>query len=193
MGRDPRPLLRVVYDVYKSAGVGGSGEKEEEGGGEDPADRILAAGEGRSPHDVFYAKLYAALWCEATGEDGRAKDLMVAATETPYARGSGDYMAGEIVRCGSRERFACDGSVLTTCSRTRAHALRCERVALELKKGGLSDPPVNESDVALERRVLRDESPADDFIEAFLSSPPQTGLGSRRTQAIPTQKAHHKL
>ena len=58
---------------------------------------------------------------------------------------------------------------------------------------GLSDPPVNESDVALERRVLRDESPADDFIEAFLSSPPQTGLGSRRTQAIPTQKAHHKL
>jgi hypothetical protein len=37
--------------------------------------------------------LYVALWYEAEGDAKAAKEAMLKAVETDYARGSGDYMA----------------------------------------------------------------------------------------------------
>lgn len=44
-------------------------------------------------HATFYGLLYVGLWHEAHGNRLEAEKAIVAATHTPYARLSGDYMA----------------------------------------------------------------------------------------------------
>jgi len=86
VGRDPRPLLRVVYDTFRDPGIA------------DPAPLILdhaLSEKGRTlQHDLFYANLYSSLWYESVGDMTRAKKFMQDAVGTAYADRSGDYMCG---------------------------------------------------------------------------------------------------
>jgi hypothetical protein len=78
VGRDPRPVMRAAYECFQH--------------GEDPA-KILAAAGDNGGHDTFYAQLYVGLWQEAHGAADLAKEAVLAAVATPYAKMSGDYMA----------------------------------------------------------------------------------------------------
>lgn len=79
VGRDPRPVMRAAYEVF--SGRGG------------PEDILAAGGTDPQGKDRFYALLYHALWMEGHGDAAAARESMVAAVATRYARGSGDYMA----------------------------------------------------------------------------------------------------
>jgi len=81
VGRDPRPVMRAAFDCFSSGA---------------PPQAILDAAAADLPaggHDAFYAQLYVGLWYEAHKEEAAAKQAMLAAVATPYARRSGDYMA----------------------------------------------------------------------------------------------------
>ena len=84
VGKDPRPLLRTVYDVFRSADI------------TSPDEILNFAEAGYSAHDEFYSKLYAGLWYESMGKEYEedAKKFVLASVETRYALQSGDYMCG---------------------------------------------------------------------------------------------------
>jgi tetratricopeptide (TPR) repeat protein len=84
VGKDPRPLLRTVYDVYRNAET------------TSPDEILQVARTSYSAHDEFYSNLYAALWYESMGKgfEDDAKRLMLQSLDTRYALQSGDYMCG---------------------------------------------------------------------------------------------------
>ena len=87
VGKDPRPLLRIVYDTFRDPAPRAEGA--------DPSRTILDAGlSSQSPHDEFYSLLYASLYNESVGKPKAARGFMREAIETEYAIKSGDYMAG---------------------------------------------------------------------------------------------------
>ncbi|KAI8472040.1 MAG: hypothetical protein J3K34DRAFT_415513 [Monoraphidium minutum] len=79
VGRDSRPYMRAAYEAFRD----GSGAS------------AIAAAAGPDPDagPSFYAWLYVALYNEAHGDAGAAREAMLRAVGTRYAQGSGDYMA----------------------------------------------------------------------------------------------------
>lgn len=69
---------RAAYEAFKT--------------GNDPSSIAGAANGDTSGHAAFYSNLYVALWYEAQGDVEAAKEAMLNAVQTDYARGSGDYM-----------------------------------------------------------------------------------------------------
>ncbi|XP_021772825.1 uncharacterized protein LOC110736815 [Chenopodium quinoa] len=78
VGRDPRPVMRQVYDMFKDGG--------------DPQKLVDTFSNSRDG-EYFYASLYAGLYHEALGEEDAAKKYIVASCQSPYAQRSDDYMA----------------------------------------------------------------------------------------------------
>ena len=78
VGRDPRGVMRNAYALFDGSGS---------------VDQLREVGNG-SASDLFYSRLYIGLWHEANGDAERAKEEILQAVETPYAKLSGDYMAG---------------------------------------------------------------------------------------------------
>ena len=78
VGRDPRPVMRAAYELFR---------------GEGDMAALEAAGASGSPHDLFYSTLYQGLYYEATGDEAKARERVLAATRCEYGAGSGDYMA----------------------------------------------------------------------------------------------------
>ena len=76
-GRDSRPVMRAAYELFRGEGDMAS---------------LEAAAQG-SPHDLFYSTLYQGLYYEATGDEAKARERVLAATRCDYGAGSGDYMA----------------------------------------------------------------------------------------------------
>ena len=76
--RDPRSVMRNAYALFKGSGS---------------VDQLREAG-NTSASDLFYSRLYIGLWHEANGDAERAKQEILDAVDTPYAKRSGDYMAG---------------------------------------------------------------------------------------------------
>lgn len=72
-------IFRAAYECFKT--------------GSDPSSIAAAAKGDTSGHAAFYSNLYVALWYEAEGNVEAAKEAMLKAVQTDYARGSGDYMA----------------------------------------------------------------------------------------------------
>ena len=94
MGKDPRPLLRTVYDVFGRQGLS------------DPSEILEVAESAKvsslksrltsqlttsllpltaywqSAHDEFYSLLYVALWHESEGNSSDAKKYMLQAINT---------------------------------------------------------------------------------------------------------------
>lgn len=79
VGRDPRPYMRVVYDVF-------AGRATEE----DLAAEGHRGGSGSGPE--FYAQLYLGLLAEAQGNETKAKYYISSAASSPYGQRSKDYM-----------------------------------------------------------------------------------------------------
>ena len=77
VGRDSRPVMRAAYELFQGVGS---------------LEQLHAAAAG-GPHDAFYGGLYEGLYAEARGDAAAAKAAILAAVATPYAQGSGDYMA----------------------------------------------------------------------------------------------------
>lgn len=78
VGRDPRPVMRETYNMFKDGG--------------DPDKFVSAFINGRE-HEYFYASLYAGLYYEAENNQDDAKHHIVAACQSPYGQRSDDYMA----------------------------------------------------------------------------------------------------
>lgn len=78
VGRDPRPVMREAYNMFKDGG--------------DPEKIVAAFSNGRE-HEFFYASLYAGLYSESEKKPEEAKRHMVAACQSPYGERSDDYMA----------------------------------------------------------------------------------------------------
>ncbi|MED6159248.1 hypothetical protein PIB30_040548 [Stylosanthes scabra] len=78
VGRDPRPVMREAYNMFKEGG--------------DPEKLVAAFSSGRTS-EFFYASLYAGLYYESQNETDAAKVHMVAACQSPYGQRSDDYMA----------------------------------------------------------------------------------------------------
>ncbi|XP_002512469.3 uncharacterized protein LOC8287125 isoform X1 [Ricinus communis] len=78
VGRDPRPVMREAYSMFKDGG--------------DPEKLVTAFSNGRE-NEYFYASLYAGLYHESQNEPDAAKFHIVAASKSPYGQGSDDYMA----------------------------------------------------------------------------------------------------
>jgi len=78
VGRDSRPVMRAAEEAFR---IGSRPEGIRE-----------AAGGDAQGHAAFYSLLYTALWHEAHGNEEEAKVSMLQATDTTYARQSGDYM-----------------------------------------------------------------------------------------------------
>lgn len=79
VGYDRRPYMRAAQQLF-------TGETEE-------APLQAFATSTAASNDAFYGNLYLGLFREAKGDTEGAKKYMRAAVATPYARGSGDYMA----------------------------------------------------------------------------------------------------
>ncbi|TXG63896.1 hypothetical protein EZV62_010890 [Acer yangbiense] len=78
VGRDPRPVMRGAYNMFKD---GGDPEK-------------LAAEFSSGPvNEYFYSSLYAGLYYESQKKAEEAKLHILAASKSPYGQGSDDYMA----------------------------------------------------------------------------------------------------
>jgi hypothetical protein len=79
VGRDSRAYMRAAYEAFR------------DGAGAD----AIAAAAGPDPNagPAFYSSLYVGLYQEAHGDEGGAREAMLRATGTQYARLSGDYMA----------------------------------------------------------------------------------------------------
>ncbi|KAM7469913.1 hypothetical protein LguiA_008096 [Lonicera macranthoides] len=78
VGRDPRPVMREAYNMFKDGG--------------DPEKLAAAFTSGRDS-DYFYASLYAGLYYESQNEPDGAKKHITAACQSPYGLRSDDYMA----------------------------------------------------------------------------------------------------
>lgn len=81
VGRDSRTVMRAALEAFEGPP------------GPNSIPSILAAASKTSPHDQFYSRLYCALFHEAYGREGEAREFMLQASQTDYALGSGDYMA----------------------------------------------------------------------------------------------------
>jgi len=90
VGRDPRPVMRAVYETFKN--------------GESP-DKIKASSSRDGSGADFYSLLYAGLLQESLGtlDDPGAKRDILRACATPYAQLSDDYMAA-LARVHLRQR-----------------------------------------------------------------------------------------
>ncbi|KAI5658647.1 hypothetical protein M9H77_27440 [Catharanthus roseus] len=78
VGRDPRPVMRQAYDMFKDGG--------------DP-EELATAFSGGQENEYFYASLYAGLYYESQREEDGAKRHIVAASQSIYGQRSDDYMA----------------------------------------------------------------------------------------------------
>ncbi|KAG4983393.1 hypothetical protein AAZX31_10G141300 [Glycine max] len=78
VGRDPRPVMREAYNMFKDGG--------------DP-EKLVAAFSGSREGEYFYASLYAGLYYESQNGTDAAKVHIVAACQSPYGQRSDDYMA----------------------------------------------------------------------------------------------------
>ncbi|KAJ8772010.1 hypothetical protein K2173_027187 [Erythroxylum novogranatense] len=88
VGRDPRPVMREAYTMFKNGG--------------DPEKLVTAFSNGQGS-DYFYASLYAGLYHESQNEADAAKFRIIAASCSPYGQRSDDYMASLAkVHCSSR-------------------------------------------------------------------------------------------
>ena len=79
VGRDSRPVMRAAEEAFRT--------------GADPLLIKDAARGDTVGHAAFYSNLYVGLWHEAEGQEELAREAIVRAVGTDYARGSGDYMA----------------------------------------------------------------------------------------------------
>lgn len=78
VGRDPRPVMREAYNMFKDGG--------------DP-EKLVAQFSGNQVGEYFYASLYAGLYYESQNDSGSAKLHLLAACQSPYGQRSDDYMA----------------------------------------------------------------------------------------------------
>ncbi|KAK2631991.1 hypothetical protein EUGRSUZ_L02153 [Eucalyptus grandis] len=78
VGRDPRPVMREAYNLFKDGG--------------DPEKLVAGFLDGRDS-EYFYASLYAGLYYEAENKPEGAKRCIIAACQSPYGARSDDYMA----------------------------------------------------------------------------------------------------
>ncbi|XP_031496743.1 uncharacterized protein LOC116261931 [Nymphaea colorata] len=78
VGRDPRPVMREAYALFKNGG--------------DPNKLVLDFSSGKE-NECFYATLYAGLYHESQGDSDAAKKCIVDSCESPYGLRSDDYMA----------------------------------------------------------------------------------------------------
>ncbi|KAK2966392.1 hypothetical protein RJ640_013702 [Escallonia rubra] len=78
VGRDPRPVMREAYNMFKDGG--------------DPEKLVTAFSSGRE-NECFYASLYAGLYYESQNEPEGAKRHIISACQSPYGLRSEDYMA----------------------------------------------------------------------------------------------------
>ncbi|KAK7269388.1 hypothetical protein RIF29_22114 [Crotalaria pallida] len=78
VGRDPRPVMREAYNMFKDGG--------------DP-EKLVAAFSNSRENDYFYASLYAGLYYESQSETDAAKVHIVSACQSSYGQRSEDYMA----------------------------------------------------------------------------------------------------
>ncbi|KDP23435.1 hypothetical protein JCGZ_23268 [Jatropha curcas] len=78
VGRDPRPVMREAYNMFKDGG--------------DPEKLVTAFSNG-SENEYFYASLYAGLYHESQKKLDAAKFHIVAACKSLYGQRSDDYMA----------------------------------------------------------------------------------------------------
>lgn len=78
VGRDPRPVMREAYNMFKDGG--------------DPEKTVAAFLSGQ-PNEYFYASLYVGLYYESQNEPDAAKAHLIAACQSPYGSRTDDYMA----------------------------------------------------------------------------------------------------
>ncbi|XP_021898857.1 uncharacterized protein LOC110815379 isoform X1 [Carica papaya] len=78
VGRDPRPVMREAYNMFKDGG--------------DP-EQLVAAFSSRQDAEYFYASLYAGLYHESQSKQDSAKFHILAACQSPYGQRADDYMA----------------------------------------------------------------------------------------------------
>ncbi|XP_028779535.1 uncharacterized protein LOC114735915 [Neltuma alba] len=78
VGRDPRPVMREAYNMFRDGG--------------DP-EKLAAAFSQGGENEYFYASLYAGLYYESQKNPEGAKLYIVAACQSPYGQRSDDYMA----------------------------------------------------------------------------------------------------
>ncbi|XP_027367100.1 uncharacterized protein LOC113873250 isoform X2 [Abrus precatorius] len=78
VGKDPRPVMREAYNMFKDGG--------------DP-EKLVAAFSSSRESDYFYSSLYAGLYYESQNETDAAKVHIVAACQSSYGQRSDDYMA----------------------------------------------------------------------------------------------------
>nr|GMD40567.1 Lipoprotein like [Ipomoea batatas] len=77
VGRDPRPVMREAYDMFKDGG--------------DP-EKLVAAFSSGQPNEYFYASLYAGLYYESQKDSERSKVHLIASCQSLYGSRSDDYM-----------------------------------------------------------------------------------------------------
>ena len=94
MGKDPRPLLRTVYDVFGRQGLSDPSEileVAESAKVSSLKSRLTSqlatsllplTAHWQSAHDEFYSLLYVALWHESEGNEEHAKKYMLQAIDT---------------------------------------------------------------------------------------------------------------
>ncbi|KAJ7973312.1 Tetratricopeptide repeat (TPR)-like superfamily protein [Quillaja saponaria] len=88
VGRDPRPVMRGAYNLFKDGG--------------DPEKLVAEFTSGRE-NDYFYASLYAGLYYESEKKVDASKLHILAASQSQYGQRSDDYMAALAkVHCLSR-------------------------------------------------------------------------------------------
>ncbi|KAJ4750047.1 Tetratricopeptide repeat (TPR)-like superfamily protein [Rhynchospora pubera] len=78
VGRDPRPVMREAYLMFKNGG--------------DPKMLVSNFSSGRED-EFFYASLYAGLYYESLNDTDSAKFHIIEACNSLYGSSSGDYMA----------------------------------------------------------------------------------------------------
>lgn len=78
VGEDRRPVMRAVLKLFQ-------GETDEAA--------LQTFASSNNGGDLFYANLYLGLWREAQGDETGARRFIKAAANSPYGKGSGDYMA----------------------------------------------------------------------------------------------------
>ncbi|XP_038716346.1 lipoprotein NlpI [Tripterygium wilfordii] len=77
VGRDPRPVMRETYNLFKDGGY--------------PEKLVAAFSNGRES-EYFYASLYAGLYHESQNKLDSAKFHIMAACQSSYGQRSDDYM-----------------------------------------------------------------------------------------------------
>ncbi|KAG6517415.1 hypothetical protein ZIOFF_020805 [Zingiber officinale] len=88
VGRDPRPVMREAYDMFK------------DGGDPEKFSKNFISG---SDNEYFYASLYAGLYYESQNDTDSARRHIVAACQSTYGSRSNDYMAALAkVHCSCR-------------------------------------------------------------------------------------------